>query len=161
MSEEFKQTSSVVTSAVAASVAPLPFLGVYSVLFIARGAFRPVNPPDITSTPHGELAAGIIAFALLIVGVLATFWFLSGKRRWLFVLAQAATLGTAIGFVVDAASGPPGIPILLIATSALALGLALSPAANAHMRSHRKARKERKPRLDPATRAAERAASGV
>jgi hypothetical protein len=154
VSEDRDQSSSpgAVTAAVAASVAPLPFLAVYATLFIARGAFRPVNPPDITTTPHGELAAGIIAFALLIVGTLSTFWFLSGKRRWLFVLAQAATLGTAIDFVADSTSGPPGIPILLIATSALALVLAFTPASSAHMRVNRPRR------LDPTRRAAERAA---
>lgn len=155
MSEDFKQTAPLVTTAVAASITPLPFLAVYGVLFIARGAFRPPTPLDITTTPHGELAAGVVALLLLIFGILATYWFLSGKRRWPFVIAQAATLATAIDFVRDVTSGPSGIPIILIVSSSIAVVLAFTPPAFAHMRTHRPERKRR----DPATRAAENAAS--
>ena len=39
-----------VIGSIAAAVGPLPFLLVYSVIFIAHGFFYPVQPPDITST---------------------------------------------------------------------------------------------------------------
>ena len=35
---------------IAAGVGPLPFLAVYSVIFIAHGFIWPVEPPDITTT---------------------------------------------------------------------------------------------------------------
>jgi hypothetical protein len=155
VNENESKSSGAVVTAVAASVAPLPFLILYATLFIARGGFRPVNPPDITSTPHGELVAGIIALLLLIIGTLSTFWFMSGRRRWLLVLGQLATLVTAVEFVSHSTSGPMGVPILLIVTSLLALVLAFSPSATAHIRLNRPQR------LDPNPIAAEPAASQV
>ena len=132
-----------VIGAAAVGVAPLPFLIVYATLFIARGAFRPVNPPDITTTAHGELAAGVIAAAIFIVGSVSIYWFVGGTRRWLFLLGQLATLATSIGFVSDSSSGPMAIPVLLIATSTVALVLALMPATTAYMRGHRRERRQR------------------
>jgi hypothetical protein len=136
------ETPPTVIGAVATGVAPLPFLAVYAVLFIARGAFRPVNPPDITTTAHGELAAGFVALAIFIVGSISVYWFAGGRRRWLFVLGQLATLGTAIDFVVDTTSGPAAIPYLLIVTSAVALVLGFLPASSAYVRAHRQERRE-------------------
>ena len=81
-----------VVGATAAGVAPLPFLAVYAVLFISHGSFHPVVPPDITTTKHGELVAGFIALGLFIVEALSVLWLMNGRRRWLFVLTQAATL---------------------------------------------------------------------
>jgi hypothetical protein len=156
MSDDESETSPAVIVAVATSVAPLPFLAVYATLFIARGGFRPVNPPDITTTPHGELGAGFVALALFVLGTLSIFWYMNGRRRWLFVLGQVATLATAIHFITDSNSGPAGIPILLIATSAVALLLCITPSSSAHIRAQRPQRSKRR---DPATRAAERAAS--
>lgn len=138
-----------VISAVAAGVAPLPFLAVYATLFIARGAFRPVNPPDITSSAHGELIAGFIAVAIMIVGTVSIFMFLGGSRRWLFVLGQLATLGTAISFVADSTSGPAAIPVLLIGTSLAALVLSLLPSSTAYLRAHRRDRRELRGYRDP------------
>ena len=131
-----------VIGAVAAGVAPLPFLAVYSVLFIARGAFRPVNPPDITTTAHGELVAGVVAVVIFILGSISIYWFSSGKRRWLFTIGQLATLATAIGFVGDSASGPMGIPVLLIITSVVALVLAFLKPSWRYLAAHRHERRE-------------------
>ena len=118
--------------ATAAGVAPLPFLAVYAVLFISHGSFHPVVPPDITTTKHGELVAGFIALGLFIVEALSVLWLMNGRRRWLFVLTQAATLATSVYFISDRTTGSPTIPILLLATSATALVLALLPQSGAY-----------------------------
>lgn len=144
-----RDTPGPVVGAVAAGVAPLPFLAVYATLFIARGAFRPVNPPDITRTAHGELAAGFVALAIFIVGAISVYWFVGGRRRWLFVLGQLATLATAIEFVTDSTSGPIAIPCLLIITSATALVLSFLPLSTAYVRSHRRERREMRGYPDP------------
>ena len=139
---EDRETPGPVIGAVAAGVAPLPFLAVYATLFIARGAFRPVNPPDITTTAHGELAAGFVALALFIIGSVSIYWFVGGKRRWLFTLGQLATLGTAIDFVLDSTSGPRAIPVLLVLTSVTALVLAHLRPSWEYMAAHRQERRE-------------------
>ncbi len=123
----------VVIAAVAAGVVPLPFLAVYTVLFIARGTIRPVIPPDIGTSKGDELAAGLIALALLVIGTVAVHWFLAGRRRWPFLLCQAAALGAAIDFLIDPASGSAAVPILLGAAALLALVLALLPASWQHL----------------------------
>ncbi len=91
--------------AVAAGVAPLPFLAVYAVLFIVRGTVHPVTPPDIGNSKTAELIAGLIALALFIIGSLAALWLLDGRRRWLFVACQVALLATSVYFIVDRNSG--------------------------------------------------------
>lgn len=144
-----RDTPGPVVGAVAAGVAPLPFLAVYATLFIARGAFRPVNPPDITTTAHGELAAGFIALAIFLVGALSIFWFVGGSRRWLFVLGQVGTLGTAVGFATDSTTGPMGIPCMLIATSATALILGFLPQSTSYVRAHRRDRRQMRGYPDP------------
>jgi hypothetical protein len=131
--DELRDTPPVVIGAVAAGVAPLPFLAVYAVLFISRGTVRPVIPPDIGTTKTDELVAGLVALALFVVGALAVYWFLDGRRRWLFLLCQAAVLATSIDFVIDSTTGSPQVPLLLAVTSLIALVLALLPASWAHM----------------------------
>jgi hypothetical protein len=139
--DDESETPGTVIASVAVGVTPLPFLAVYATLFIARGGFRPVNPPDITSSAHGELIAGLIAALLFIVGSISVFWFVGGTRRWLFALGQAATLATAIDFVSDATSGPASIPVLLIITSVISLVLAFLPASSTYMGDYRRARR--------------------
>ena len=139
-----QETPGTVIGAVAAGVAPLPFLAVYATLFIARGAFRPVNPPDITTTAHGELGAGLVALALFVVGAISIYWFSSGKRRWLFTVGQLATLATAIDFIIDSTSGPMGIPVLLTITSVGALVLAFLPPSWRYITAHRRQRHQRR-----------------
>jgi hypothetical protein len=130
---------------IAAGVAPLPFLFVYSVIFIAHGFFWPVEPPDITTTRHGEAAAGVLAVVVAIAIVLTLWWFLSARRRWPHLLAQLAVLGTTIGFVADPRTGSPVVPIALIVTSALSLGLGLHPASAAFVGSRTSRRRRRRP----------------
>jgi hypothetical protein len=129
-----RDTPPMVVAAVSAGAVPLPFLAVYSVMFIVHGGFHPVVPPDITTTKHGELVAGFIALGLFIVEALSVLWLMNARRRWLFVLTQAATLGTSIYLISDRTTGSPIIPILLVATSATALVLALLPQSGAYVR---------------------------
>ena len=132
--DEPREAPPVVVGATAAGVAPLPFLAVYAVLFISHGSFHPVVPPDITTTKHGELVAGLIALGLFVIEAISVLWLMNGRRRWLFVLTQAAALATSIYFISDRTTGSPVIPILLVATSAIALVLALHPQAGAYVR---------------------------
>jgi hypothetical protein len=143
-------TAGPVVLSIALGVAPLPLLAVYTVLFIAHGTLYPVNPPDITGSKTGELIAGLVALVLFVLITLSIAWFLNRRRRWPFVLGQAATLGTAIDFVLDSTSGPIGVPVLLLVTSAVALAIALLPISAAHIsgRAGRGTRRERIERAD-------------
>lgn len=132
--DEIRDAPPAVVASVALGVAPLPFLAVYATLFIFHGTVQPVVPPDIGTSQHTELVAGLIAVALMIYGVVSVFSFLGGRRRWLFALGQAATLGTAIDFVIDTTTGSPSIPVLLAITSAAALVLAFLPQSWRHLR---------------------------
>jgi hypothetical protein len=143
------ETPPTVIGAVAAGVAPMPFLAVYATLFIARGGFRPVNPPDITNSAHGELMAGFAAAAIFVVGAISIYWLAGGRRRWLFAIGQLATLGTSIYFVANSDSGPAAVPFLLILTSALALVLAFMPASTGYLRAHRHERRSMRGYPDP------------
>jgi hypothetical protein len=129
-----REAPPVVIGAVAAGVAPLPFLAVYAVLFIARGTVHPVTPPDVGDSKTTELIAGLIALALFIIGSLAALWLLDGRRRWLFVVCQAALLATSVYFIVDRNSGSPTIPILLGITSLVSLVLTMLPTTWEHLR---------------------------
>ena len=122
-----REAPPVVIGSVAAGVGPTPFLGVYAVLFMAHGFFRPVQPPDITTTRTGEAVAGVIAALLLLAMVVTIFWFLNGRRRWPFVIGQLATLVTSIDFILDSTKGSPAVPVVLGLTSATALVLAFLP----------------------------------
>ena len=53
--DESRDAPPVVIGAVAAGVAPLPFLAVYAVLFISRGTVHPVTPPDVGNSKTTEL----------------------------------------------------------------------------------------------------------
>lgn len=130
-----RETPSQVIWSIAAGVGPLPFLFVYSAIFIAHGFFWPVEPPDITTTRHGEAVAGVLAVLVAVLIVLTLWWFLSARRRWPHLLAQLAVLGTTIGFVADPRTGSPVVPIALIVTSAAALACGLHPASAAFVGS--------------------------
>lgn len=125
--DEDRETPSAVVWAVAAGTAPLPFLGVYAVLFIVHGTFNPVAPPDITGTTHGELVAGLIAAVLFIVAVVALLWMLNGRRRWPFVLVQLGMLATAIDFFIDVTKGGRLVSFVVAVTAAAALVCAALP----------------------------------
>jgi peptidoglycan/LPS O-acetylase OafA/YrhL len=132
--DDVREAPPVVICAVAAGVAPLPFLAVYAVLFIARGTVHPVTPPDIGDSKSTELVAGIVALVLFVIGALAALWLLDGRRRWLFVLCQLAVLAACVDFVVDSSTGSPAIPIVLGLTSLTALVLVALPVSWEHMR---------------------------
>lgn len=133
--DEVWETPPVVIGAISAGVGPLPFLGIYAVLFISRGLVYPVQPPDITSSQTGEAIAGFVAAVLFVGLILALWWFAGRRRRWPFVLAQLATLITSIVFIVDETTGSPAVPFVLVLTSLTALVLAFHPDAWRHMRS--------------------------
>jgi hypothetical protein len=141
--DDVRETPPMVVGAVAAGTAPVPFLAVYSVMFIVHGGFHPVVPPDITSTAHGELIAGIIALALLVVAVTALLWLLNGRRRWPFALVQLAVLGTAIDFVIDDTKGGRSLSAVLAVTSVVALVLAFTQQGWDHMGRTRPRRRRR------------------
>ena len=130
-----RETPSSVIGAIAAAVGPLPFLVVYSVVFIGHGVFYPVQPPDITNSRTGEAIAGFAAVVVALVIILTIWWFLSGRRRWAFVLAQLAVLATTIGFISDPNTGSPTVPLVLVVTSVTALVLAFVPGSNDYMGS--------------------------
>ena len=131
--DESRDAPPVVVGAVAAGVAALPFLAVYAVLFIALGTVHPVTPPDVGNSKTAELIAGLIALALFILGALAALWLLDGRRRWLFVVCQLALLATSIDFIIDSSMGSRAIPVVLAATSLVALVLAAHPTTWEHM----------------------------
>src|SRR5947208_211970 len=109
MPHDDRDTPPTVIGAIAAGVAPAPFLLTYAVLFILHGTVFPVDPPDITGSQGGEALAGLAALGFLAVIVVGVAWFLSGRTRWLFLAGQLATLGTCIDFVLDSTSGPPAV----------------------------------------------------
>lgn len=127
MSDEERETPPTVIAAIAAGVAPAPFLLTYAVLFILHGTVFPVDPPDITGSAGGEAFAGLVALVFLLLIVLGLGWFLSGRTRWLFLAGQLATLGTCIYFLLDSTSGQPDVPIVLIIASVLAIGFGCLP----------------------------------
>jgi hypothetical protein len=131
--DDERQAPSTVIGAVAAGVAPLPFLAVYSVLFVVHGFIYPVQPPDITASRAGEAVAGVITVVLFVLMILTLWWFETGRRRWPFVLGQLATLATAIDFIADSSTGSPAVPFVLALTSAAALALGFAPASWLHV----------------------------
>ena len=139
-----------VIGAVALGVGPLPFLAVYSVLFIGHGFFYPTQPVDITNSDTGEGIAGILAALLFLVGVMTIYWLLNGNRRWPYVIGQLATFATALDFIIDKTKGSPGVPLMLAATSGIALVLSALPSTTGWIRLRRfqikgnKGRKARK-----------------
>ena len=140
MADEERDTPPTVIGAIAAGVAPAPFLLTYAVLFILHGTVFPVDPPDITGSKVGEALAGLVALAFLLVIVIGLGLFLSRRTRWLFLAGQLATLGVCINFVLDSSSGDPEVPFVLIVCSGLAVVLGCLPASWAWAAPERPAR---------------------
>jgi hypothetical protein len=128
-----REAPPIVVGAVAAGSVPVPFLGVYAVMFIIHGKFHPVVPPDITGTQHGEFVAGIIALVLFVVSFVAVVMMLNGTRRWPFVIVQLAVLAGAVDLIVDSTRGGGVVGVALVVTSVIALVLAFVPAASAYV----------------------------
>jgi hypothetical protein len=135
--EADRPTATPVVFAIALGVAPLPFLAIYAVLFIAHGWLHHVTPPDITGSNRGELIAGLIALVLFVVVTVSISSFLNRHRRWFFGLCQLATLATAIYLFGTPTTGPSGIPLILIATSAISLAITVLPVSSRHVRASR------------------------
>jgi hypothetical protein len=127
--DEDRTTPPTVVGAIAAGVAPAPFLVTYAVVFILHGTVFPVDPPDVTTTRGGEALAGLVALVFLAGIGLGLGWLLSGRSRWLFLVGQLATLGASIDFLVDSTSGEPEVPAVLALASAAAIVLGCLPAS--------------------------------
>jgi len=121
------RTPATVIAAVAAGTVVVPFLIVYAFLFIARGAFVQVDQPDITSSRTGELMAGLVALAFLMLVIWGMGRLLNGWDRWVFLAGQLLTLGVAGDFLLDSASGEPQVPAVVLCASLLAIVLACLP----------------------------------
>lgn len=133
--DEVYETPDRVSWAVAAGVWPLPLLGVYAVLFLIHGLFYPVQPPDIGSSQGAEAVAGFVSLVLLVVGVVTIMWLLNGRRRWPFLILQAATLATATFFLIDPRTQSWAVPAVLVLTSITAIVLAFAPESAAYVGS--------------------------
>lgn len=121
------RTPGPVIGAVAAGTVVVPFLIVYAFLFIVHGAFVPVDQPDITGSRRGELVAGLVALAYLLL----VFWgmgrLLNGFDRWVFAAGQLLTAGAALYLLLDSSSGEPEVPAVVLAAALLALVLTFVP----------------------------------
>lgn len=121
-------TPPTVIAAVAAGTVVVPFLIVYSFLFIVRGGFVHVDQPDITGSRTGELIAGLVALAFLIFVLWGMGRLLNGWDRWVFLAGQLLTFGVALKLLLDSASGEPQVPAVVLIASLLAVVLTcLSP----------------------------------
>lgn len=122
------RTPPTVIAAVAAGTVVVPFLIVYSFLFIVRGGFVQVDQPDITGSRTGELIAGLIAFGFLIFVLWGMGRLLNGWDRWVFLVGQLLTFGVALKLLLDSASGEPQVPAVVMVAALLAMVLTcLSP----------------------------------
>lgn len=122
------RTPPTVIAAVAAGTVVVPFLIVYSFLFIVRGGFVQVDQPDITGSRTGELVAGLIALAFLIFVLWGMGRLLNGWDRWVFLAGQLVTFGVALTLLLDSASGEPQVPAVVMMAALLAAVLTcLSP----------------------------------
>ena len=131
--DEVRETPSAVVAAVALGTAPLPFLAVYTVLFLVHGTLKPVHPADITSSQTGEAIAGVVTLAVFVVQIIALLWLLNGTRRWPYLVMQAGIGAVAVDLLFDSTASGPVLCLILALTSFAGLGLALTPPAWAHV----------------------------
>jgi hypothetical protein len=122
-------TPATVIGAVAAGTVVVPFLIVYSFLFIVRGGFVQVEQPDITGSRTGELIAGLIALAFLIAVAWGIGRLLDGRDRWAFLAGQVLTLAIAANFVLNSSYGGRPVSVVVLLAAALAVLLACLPAS--------------------------------
>jgi hypothetical protein len=123
------RTPGPVIGAVAAGTVVVPFLVVYSFLFITRGIFVQVEQPDITSSRTGEAIAGFVAVVFLALIVIGMGRLLNGHDRWLFLLGQLITFGVCLDFLIDSSKGAPEVPAVVLLGSLIAIVLAVVPAS--------------------------------
>jgi hypothetical protein len=130
------RTPPAIIGAVAAGTVVVPFLIVYSFLFIVRGAFVEVDQPDITGSRSGELVAGLVALGFLVFVLWGMGRLLNGWDRWVFAAGQLVTFAVALDFLLDSASGEPQVPAVVLVASLLALVLTCLPPSWNWVRSH-------------------------
>lgn len=124
-----REAPAAVVTAVAIGTAPLPIIGVYTVLFLVHGSVRPVQPPDVTSSKQGEFIVGWITLAVFIVLTLTLFWLLNGRRRWPFAIMQLGLMGLCIDFASDDTVSGRFVSVLIAVTSLIALVFAYAPSS--------------------------------
>jgi peptidoglycan/LPS O-acetylase OafA/YrhL len=144
------RTPPTVIAAVAAGTVVVPFLIVYSFLFIVRGAFVHTDQPDITDSRSGELAAGLIALCFLIFVLWGMGRLLNGWDRWVFGAGQLITFAAALDLLLDVSSGEPEVPAVVMCASLLAMVLTCVPPSWRWVRTAGGQRLDRAP--DPAPR---------
>jgi hypothetical protein len=118
------ETPGTVTAAVAASVAPLPFLAFYAAIFLARGTVFPANQPDVTSSRGGEALAGVGALLLLVFLTVGSYRFHAGRGRLAYLVGQGIVLGWVCYFLATPSSGGLQVALLVLVTTVVALALA-------------------------------------
>ncbi|HEY2044871.1 MAG TPA: hypothetical protein VGH11_19505 [Jatrophihabitans sp.] len=121
------RTPGTVVGAVAAGTVVVPFLVVYSFLFITRGIFVQVEQPDITSSRSGEAMAGFVAVIYLALVVVGMGRFLNGRARLPFLIGQLITAAICLGFILDTASGQSEVPAVVLLASLIAITLTFVP----------------------------------
>ena len=121
------RTPATVIAAVAAGTVVVPFLIVYSFLFIIRGGFVEVDQPDVTGSRTGELVVGLVAFGFLVFVLWGMGRLLNGWDRWVFLLGQLLTFGLALRLLLDSASGEPQVPAVVLVAALLAMVLTCLP----------------------------------
>ncbi len=128
------RTPGIVIGAVAAATVVVPFLIVYSFLFIARGIFVTPEQPDITSSRQGEAISGFIALIFLAFVLWGMTRMLNGYNRAVFWAGQLVTAGTAGYLLLDASAGEPQVPLVVFVASVLALLMSVTPQATRWVR---------------------------
>src|SRR5579875_3395580 len=122
-------TPGVVTGAVSIGTAPLPFLAVYTTLFLLHGTVHPVHPPDIGSGQRDEVVAGIVTAVAFVILSIALMQFLNRRRRWPYVVLELAVLAGGVDVAVDNTRGGSTIGLLLAAAALVSLVLGFAPAS--------------------------------
>ena len=129
------RTPGVVIAAVSAATVVVPFLMVYSFLFIMRGLFVQVEQPDITASRSGEAVAGFVALAFLMFVLWGMIRFLNGSNRLVFWAGQLLAAATAATLLSSASFGDPQVPAAVLLAAVLAIVLSVLPPATRWVRT--------------------------
>jgi hypothetical protein len=129
------RTPGVVIAAVSAATVVVPFLMVYSFLFIMRGLFVQVEQPDITDSRSGEAVAGLLALAFLILVLWGMVRLLNGSNRLVFWVGQLLAATAAARLLLDSSFGQPQVPAVVLLAALLAILLSCLPPATRWVRT--------------------------